>query len=95
MRLGARATAAFDGGLGVDGVYQRAGAPGRCTALARLVVVLDRDVVDAYVRGTAVATRWAGVGAERAHTAPAARHGPGLGRCAACSPSALVGVALW
>ena len=28
-------------------------------ALARLVVVLDREVVDAYVRGTVVATRWA------------------------------------
>ena len=38
------------------------------TALARLVVVLDRDVIDAYVRGTAVATRWAGVGARAAHT---------------------------
>ena len=38
------------------------------TALARLVVVLDRDVIDAYVRGAAVATRLALVGAERAHT---------------------------
>ena len=52
-------TAAFDDGLGVDGVYQLAGRPPG-TALARLVVVLDRDVIDAYVRGTAVATRWAG-----------------------------------
>ena len=67
VRLGARATAAFDNGLGVDGVYQRLVAR-PVTALARLVVVLDRDVIDAYVRGTVVATRWAGVGAERAHT---------------------------
>ena len=61
VRLGARATAAFDDGLGVDGVYQRLVAR-PVTALARLVVVLDRDVIDAYVRGTVVATRWAGAG---------------------------------
>ena len=67
VRLGPAVAAAFDGGLGVDGVYQHLVAR-PVTALARLVVVLDRDVIDAYVRGTAVATRWAGVGAERAHT---------------------------
>jgi len=38
------------------------------TWLARVVVTADRDVIDAYVRGSAVATGWAGAGAERAHT---------------------------
>ena len=51
--------ARVDSGLGVDGVYQRLVAR-PVTALARLVVVLDRDVIDAYVRGTVVATRAAG-----------------------------------
>ncbi len=37
-------------------------------ALARASVVGDRDVVDAYVRGTPVATRWAGVALRRAQT---------------------------
>ena len=85
MRLGARATAAFDDGLGVDGVY-RGWWPGRSLALARLVVLLDRDVIDAYVRGTAVAPRWAGAGAERAHTRRG-RSPAWSGSSAACSPS--------
>jgi NADH-quinone oxidoreductase subunit L len=36
--------------------------------LARVVVTADREVIDAYVRGTVVVTRWAGVASERAHT---------------------------
>jgi len=36
--------------------------------LARIVVVADRQVIDAYVRGTVVATRWVGIAGERAHT---------------------------
>jgi NADH-quinone oxidoreductase subunit L len=67
VRLGARVTSVLDRGLGVDGVYQLLVAR-PVTALARLVVLLDRDVIDAYVRGTTVATRWAGAGAARAHT---------------------------
>jgi NADH-quinone oxidoreductase subunit L len=91
-RLGPRTAAAFDGGLGVDGVYQLLVAR-PVTALARLVVVLDRDVIDAYVRGTAVATRWAGVGAEHAHTR---RPSQGL-VWVLCGVLAvgLVGVGLW
>jgi NADH-quinone oxidoreductase subunit L len=91
-RLGPRVTAAMDGGLGVDGLYQLLVAR-PVTALAHLVVVLDRDVIDAYVRGTAVATRWAGVGAERAHTR---RPSQGL-VWVLCGVLAvgLVGVGLW
>ena len=36
--------------------------------LALVVVTADREVIDAYVRGTVVATRWAGIAGERAHT---------------------------
>jgi len=36
--------------------------------LARIVVTADRDLIDASVRSTVVATRWAGVASERAHT---------------------------
>ena len=32
------------------------------------MVVADREVIDAYVRGTVVATRWIGVAGERTHT---------------------------
>lgn len=37
-------------------------------ALARVAAVGDRDVVDAYVRGTPVVTRWAGLALRRAQT---------------------------
>jgi NADH-quinone oxidoreductase subunit L len=37
-------------------------------ALARVVAGGDRDVVDAYVRGTALASRWAGIGLRRFQT---------------------------
>ena len=66
-RLGPRWTALLGNGFGVDTLYVRAVAR-PVTSLARVVVRADRDVIDAYVRSTAVATRWAGVGAERAHT---------------------------
>ena len=66
-RLGASRTALFDRGLGADEVYLRLVAR-PVTWLARVVVTADRDVIDAYVRGSAVATGWAGAGAERAHT---------------------------
>ncbi|MGZ4627861.1 NADH-quinone oxidoreductase subunit 5 family protein [Oryzihumus sp.] len=66
-RLGPGRTARLDSGLGVDTLYVRAVAR-PVTWLAHVVVRADRDVIDAYVRGSAVATRWAGLGAERAHT---------------------------
>ena len=65
-RLGADAMAACDNGLGVDGVYVAFAS--RVVQLARIVVVADRQVIDAYVRATVVATRWVGVTGERAHT---------------------------
>jgi NADH-quinone oxidoreductase subunit L len=65
-RLGAGRMALFDRGFGADGVYVAAVSP--VVRLARVVVNADRDVIDAYVRGTVVATRWAGLASERAHT---------------------------
>jgi NADH-quinone oxidoreductase subunit L len=64
--LGARRMALFDDGFGVDGVYVALVSP--VVTLARVVVKADRQVIDAYVRGTVVVTRWAGVAGERAHT---------------------------
>jgi len=65
-RLGAAGMALCDKGLGADGVY--VAFADRVVQLARVVVVADREVIDAYVRGTVVATRWAGITGERAHT---------------------------
>ncbi len=48
-----------DRGLGADTAYRRLVAQ-PVMALARTVAFLDTEVVDAYVRGTAVATRLAG-----------------------------------
>ena len=91
-RLGPRWTAVLGNGLGVDTLYVRAVAE-PVTALARVVVAADRDVIDAYVRGTAVATRWAGRGADRAHTRRPSAYLVWvlLGMLAV----ALVGVGLW
>jgi len=65
-RLGADRMAMFDRGFGTDGVYVAVAS--RVVQLARIVVVADREVIDAYVRGTVVATRWVGIASERAHT---------------------------
>lgn len=54
-------------GFGADTAY--AGFGRAVTGLARLVVVLDRDVVDAYPRATAVVARAAGRVGERSHRA--------------------------
>jgi len=54
-------------GFGVDTAYVGVGRA--VTALARLVVALDRDVVDAYPRATAVMARAAGRAGERGHRA--------------------------
>jgi len=64
--LGARRMALFDKGFGVDGIYVAVVSP--VVMLARIVVKADREVIDAYVRGTVVVTRWAGTVGERAHT---------------------------
>jgi len=64
--LGSRRMAMFDKGFGVDGMYVALVSP--VVKLARVVVLADREVVDASVRATVVATRWAGVASERAHT---------------------------
>jgi NADH-quinone oxidoreductase subunit L len=52
-------------GFGVDTAYVGIGRA--VTAVARVVVALDRDVVDAYPRATAVVARSAGRAGERAH----------------------------
>ena len=54
-----------DRGLGVDALYVRLVAD-PVLWLARLVAFLDTEVIDAYVRGTAVATRAAGWAGGRA-----------------------------
>ena len=65
-RLGAERMALFDRGLGADGVYVAMAS--QVVRLADIVVIADRQVIDAYVRGTVVVTRWIGVVGERAHT---------------------------
>jgi NADH-quinone oxidoreductase subunit L len=54
-------------GFGVDQAQSRwVVRPVR--ALARLVTAGDRDVVDAYVRGSATTSRWAGILLRRTQT---------------------------
>ena len=66
-RLGSRWQVGSDRGFGADRAYV---AVGRAVlALARLVVTLDRDVVDAYPRGAAGLTGMIGRAGERAHRA--------------------------
>ena len=59
--------AAFDAGFGADAVY-RALVARPVLRLARLVTFLDTEVIDAYVRGGAAATRIAGRLGVRAHS---------------------------
>ena len=66
-RVPAGVRAGAERGFGADTAYARFGMA--VTALARLVVVLDRDVVDAYPRATVVATRGLGRLGERSHRA--------------------------
>ena len=78
-------------GFGADTAYARVGAG--VTALARLVVVLDRDVVDAYPRATAVATRQLGRIGVRLHRAiPASAL---LGVVVGIVAVAVLGVTVW
>jgi NADH-quinone oxidoreductase subunit L len=63
-------------------------------ALARLVVFLDREVIDAYVRGAAAAATLTGRGGDRVHSTE--RAASGLAWVAAGVVAvALAGVALW
>ena len=64
--LAARLVPHADAGLGADALY-RAVAVTPVLALARVVAFLDTEVVDLYVRGTAVVTRAAGWAGARAH----------------------------
>ncbi len=58
-------------GFGADTAY--VGFARGVVALARLVVVLDRDVVDAYPRAAAAATRALGRAGEYSHRAVPSR----------------------
>jgi len=71
--VGAR-TPLFDNGFGADRLYLALVAR-PVLWLANAVVFLDREVVDAYVRGAAVATALSGRGADRAHRAERAASG--------------------
>jgi NADH-quinone oxidoreductase subunit L len=64
--LGARRMALFDKGFGVDGIYVAVVSP--VVKLAYIVVKADREIIDAYVRGSVLVTRWIGVEGERVHT---------------------------
>jgi NADH-quinone oxidoreductase subunit L len=90
-RLGPAAADLSDRGFGFDAVYV---AVGRAViAVARLVVRLDRDVVDAYPRGAASLTGIAGRAGEKAH-----RGAPSTGLVAVVVGVvlvAVVGVTVW
>jgi NADH-quinone oxidoreductase subunit L len=92
-RLLGERRARFDAGFGVDRLYLAVVAR-PVTRLAHLVVFLDREVVDAYVRGTAVATRWSASGGQRAHDRERAASGLAWVVAGAVAV-ALAGVALW
>ncbi|MEP7192422.1 MAG: proton-conducting transporter membrane subunit [Actinomycetota bacterium] len=64
--LGSRRMALFDKGFGVDDIYVAIVSP--VVKLAWIVVKADREIIDAYVRGSVVVTRWIGVEGERVHT---------------------------
>jgi NADH-quinone oxidoreductase subunit L len=85
-RLGPAAADLSNRGFGFDAVYVAVGRA--VTAVAMLVVRLDRDVVDAYPRGTASLTGIAGRLGERAHRAT-----PSVGLVAVVVGVVLVAVA--
>src|SRR5699024_3684343 len=74
VRVVGRRMPSFDAGLGVDRLYVSLVAR-PVLALARTVVFLDREVVDAYVRGAAAAARFGGAGGQRAHRSEVAASG--------------------
>jgi NADH-quinone oxidoreductase subunit L len=93
VRLVGARMALFDNGFGVDRLYLVAVARPVLT-LARLVVFLDREVVDAYVRGAALTATMSGRGGQRVHRAERAASGLAW-VVAGVVAVALAGVALW
>ncbi len=90
-RLGPRWQERSDRGFGADTAYL--GVARAVLAVARLVVVLDRDVVDAYPRGAAGVTALLGRAGERMH-----RGAPSAGLVAlviGVVGLAVVGVTVW
>jgi NADH-quinone oxidoreductase subunit L len=85
-----------DRGLGADALYLRVVAR-PVLRLARVATYLDTEVIDAYVRGTAVATRVAGWTGGRLHRGerPSAAVGLVLGGVVVAAALALMGVAAW
>ena len=83
----------FDNGFGVDRLYVALVAR-PVLALAQLVVFLDREVVDAYVRGAAATAGWA-ASAASGRTGPNARASGLAWVVAGVVAVALAGVALW
>jgi NADH-quinone oxidoreductase subunit L len=90
--VGSRA-AEFDSGFGADRLYLAAVAR-PVLALARLVVFLDREVIDGYVRAAALTATMSGRGGNRAHGAERAASGLAW-VVAGVVAVALTGVALW
>ncbi len=91
--VGQRRIDLADNGFGVDRLYVKAVAE-PVLALARLVVFLDREVVDGYVRGAAVTTLLAGRGGSWLHRVERSSTSlvwVGVGVVAVTA----VGVALW
>jgi NADH-quinone oxidoreductase subunit L len=82
-----------DRGLGADTAYLRLVAR-PVLALARVVAFLDTEVVDAYVRATAAATRVAGWAGARAHRGERPASAVGL-VLAAVVVLGLAGVLAW
>ncbi len=70
--VGARG-AAFDAGFGADAVYHAIGRA--VVSLAHVVAFLDREVIDGYVRGTALLSQVGGAAVTRAHQRQTARLG--------------------
>ncbi len=85
-----------DRGLGADALYHRVVAR-PVVRLARLVAFVDTEVVDAYVRGTAVATRVAGWTGGRLHGGerPSSAVGLVVGAVVVLGALAVAGVAAW
>ena len=83
----------FDNGFGADRAYLATIAR-PVLRLAQLVVFLDREVVDAYVRASAAAAALSGRGGQRAHAAERAATGL-VWAVVGVLAAALAGVAVW
>jgi NADH-quinone oxidoreductase subunit L len=93
VRVLGPAMARFDAGFGADRVYLALVAR-PVLALARVVVLLDENVVDAYVRGAALGARLWGRRGQRAHSTERAASGLAW-VVAGVVVVGLAGVALW